>query len=529
MPHHQPSRTSRRPSRGPVRTRSQVAAAALSLFAGAAAAEPLGLAVFVHDQSPDVIYRLVDLNGDGDCHDPGELTVFIDDADPLLGIDNAQGLVALGPSEILATDNFEPDNILRLRDLNNDGDALDPGEATVFFDGVVAPGVTLVNPTDLFMADDGSFWTTDITVGVNPPPASFVYRLEDTTMDGDANDAGELTPFFELAPAGSGGPAIFDVVTDADDNVYVFDLSDPNQIESIDIIDASGTARTEWLGSDTLFALTNTYLFGGTYELEIDEAAGFVFFSPDRFAAGAPTALMAAFDANNSGDINSASELVVYFDETLSAEGLSIGSFRDFKRLPDGSFVATDAGRDRVYLLRRVNGDFDFNDAGEIRVIYDSDIAELNGLPRLILPLSVDAAALPVACSPADVTTTGLPNGAPDGVVDLSDFSFYLTLWAADDPAADLTSDGVCDPNAPDSVVTLSDFSCYLSLWSAGCPSRAARPGSASVRAGGWVAGRFRILLSPMGTARRIGPDGRSRLIFGLAYARSPGRPPGLR
>ena len=198
-----------------------------------------------------------------------------------------------------------------------------------------------------------------------------------------------------------------------------------------------------------------------------------MYFSPDRFATGSPTALMGAFDANGSGDINSASELIVYFDETLSAEGLSIGSFRDFKQLPDGSFVATDAGQDKVYLLRRVNGDAGFNDAGEIRVLYDSDIAELNGLPRLILPLSIDAAMTergPMACSPADVTTTGLPSGVPDGGVDLSDFSFYLSLWAATDPAADLTSDGVCDVNAPDLMVTLSDFLCYLSLWSAGCP-----------------------------------------------------------
>ena len=137
--------------------RGRLAALAFAAAAGSASAQALDFVVFVHDQTPDVIYRLADLNGDGDCHDPGELTVFIDDADPLLGIDNAQGLVALGPSEILATDNFEPDNILRLRDDNNDGDALDPGEATVFFDGVVAPGVTLVNPTDLFEADDGSF------------------------------------------------------------------------------------------------------------------------------------------------------------------------------------------------------------------------------------------------------------------------------------------------------------------------------------------------------------------------------------
>jgi len=75
----------------------------------------------------------------------------------------------------------------------------------------------------------------------------------------------------------------------------------------------------------------------------------------------------------------------------------------------------------------------------------------------------------PAAC-PGDLTTDGLPNGVPDGVVTLSDFSYYLGLWAASDPSADLTNDGACKPGEGGDGVTLSDFSCYLSVWAAGCP-----------------------------------------------------------
>lgn len=75
----------------------------------------------------------------------------------------------------------------------------------------------------------------------------------------------------------------------------------------------------------------------------------------------------------------------------------------------------------------------------------------------------------PVACSPADVTSTGTANGVPDGTVDLSDFSFYLSLWSAGDAQADVTTTGTAD-GVPDGSVDLSDFSFYLSLWSAGCP-----------------------------------------------------------
>ncbi|MEL7471674.1 MAG: GC-type dockerin domain-anchored protein [Planctomycetota bacterium] len=440
----------------------------IAVAAGLASAQPLDLVFFFHDQTPDVIYRAWDANGDGDCHDPGEVTVFVDDADMLLGIDNAQGLVALSATSIIATDNFEPDNIVRFVDTNLDGDALDAGEASVFFSGDIGGGETLSNPTDLFDAPDGSFWIVDVTVGVTPAPPSRVYRLEDLNEDQDADDPGERTDFFELAPAGMGGPAIFDLVVGAGGEVYVCDLSDPQQIESIDVIDPAGVARTEWLGSDTLFGLTGQYLFSGTYELEIDPAQGVVYFSPSTLNNNA--ALLGARDLNGSGDIDAPNEVVVFFDENASAEGINVGSLRDFKRLDDGRFVATDAGQDRVYVLEDLNTDFDFNDAGEIRVAYDGDTAAANGEPDLILPLSIDAAPLPAGCGPGDLTTTGSDLGVPDGLVDLSDFSYYLGLWAADAPRADVTPESTCDFNVPDGAVTLSDFACYLSVWATGCP-----------------------------------------------------------
>jgi len=70
----------------------------------------------------------------------------------------------------------------------------------------------------------------------------------------------------------------------------------------------------------------------------------------------------------------------------------------------------------------------------------------------------------------ADLTTDGSANGEPDGVVTLSDFSFYLSLWSSGDARADVTASGVCEPGTGGDGVTLSDFSCYLSLWSQGCP-----------------------------------------------------------
>ncbi len=74
-----------------------------------------------------------------------------------------------------------------------------------------------------------------------------------------------------------------------------------------------------------------------------------------------------------------------------------------------------------------------------------------------------------IGCNPADLTTTGTDNGCPDGVIDLSDFAYYLRLWGERDPIADITTTGSV-VGIPDGKVDLSDFSVYLSWWCCACP-----------------------------------------------------------
>ncbi|MEL7472592.1 MAG: GC-type dockerin domain-anchored protein [Planctomycetota bacterium] len=84
--------------------------------------------------------------------------------------------------------------------------------------------------------------------------------------------------------------------------------------------------------------------------------------------------------------------------------------------------------------------------------------------------LPIELCSLTGTCCPPDLTTEGTSNGQPDGAVTLSDFSYYLGLWATGETAADITTEGVCDFGAGGDGVTLSDFSCYLSAWATGCP-----------------------------------------------------------
>ncbi len=96
---------------------------------------------------------------------------------------------------------------------------------------------------------------------------------------------------------------------------------------------------------------------------------------------------------------------------------------------------------------------------GRVTTLWDVDANQT-------ITLGVDSGP---ACL-GDLTTTGSASGVPDGVVDLSDFSMYLTLWSSGAARADVTATGSCDPGGAGDGVDLSDFSCYLTLWSAGCP-----------------------------------------------------------
>lgn len=421
---------------------------ALIACAGLAAAAPHAGAidiVFVHDQITDEILRLIDRNGDGDATDPGEATVFYDDSlAPALGIDNAQGLVALGPASILATDNFKPDNIVRAQDLNNDGDALDPGEQFVWFDGSLPDGFTLTNPAELRrIASDRYLLLDNNTLDEVNPEA--VYLLEEINDD-LIIDAGEVSVLFELSPAGESQTTTFDVIQDAAGLLYTIDITDPNQIESLDVLDPEDNVKAEWFDSVDLLNLAGHVLTGTVNELEYIAASDEIVFGGS--ALGGSSAILAATDRNNSGTIDLASEIRVLWSEALSADAPNTGSPRDFFLGSDGSLFWTDGLRDRVYRLVDRNSDGDYNDAGETVVFYDAADASAAGLPPIELALSVSA----WRCAP-DLAE-------PFGVVDLADIQAFVTAFTTNAPLADVNSDGLWD---------LADIQAYITAFLAGC------------------------------------------------------------
>ena len=425
--------------------KTDLAALVIAATTVPAAAQPR-LVVFVHDQSSDEIIRIVDRNGDGDAHDPGEVTLFFDDGPPITGVDNAQGMVALDPWTLMATDNFAPDNIVMLFDLDRNGDAFGPNESIVWFDGTLPSGLTMTNPADLRLRADGSFFLLDNnTLDTTRPEA--IYVLDDA--NGNLNiDPGEITLFHELSPVGVSATTTFDVVEDNNGFVYTLDITDPNQIESIDVIDPITNQRSEWLSSQTLFNLRG-FVMGSTFELEFNPGRNEVIFGATNL--GSAQHILAARDINGSGVIDAPAEIRVLWSESSHADGFDTGSPRDFWRSPDGRLLWTDALRDRIMLLNDLNNDGDYNDAGETSVYFDAATASANALPTLTLPLSLAGAVL----CPADLA-------APFGTLNFFDLAAYIQSYNQQDPAADLA--------APFGEFNFFDLAAYLALYNAGCP-----------------------------------------------------------
>ncbi|MEC9372727.1 MAG: hypothetical protein VYC34_02750 [Planctomycetota bacterium] len=409
---------------------------ALILLAAAATA-PLAAAqdrivVFVFDQSADNLLRIEDINNNGVTTDPGEVVRYFAGAVPLTGVTNAQGLYALDAKTVLATDNFVPDNVILLSDTSGDNDALDGGESSVWWNGMIPVGVgMLTNPVNLTRGPGGAYYIIDNnTLDTTNPEA--VYRVEDQNNDNDVNDPGEVQLYFQLSPVGVSNTTTFDIEFDAAGAGYVVDITDPNQIESIDRIDPTASFKTEWVSSSTLFALTNLIIFSSfelTYNPNTDEII-----APLADGFSGLSRIVGLCDRNGSNTINAANEVRLLWGEGLNADGVA-GSPRDlFYYEGDGSIVFVDSGDDTVIRLYDANGDGDYNDLGETTVIYDSAIASANGQPAAEGLLSVAVARADIPC-PADLDG--------DGQVGPADLGALLGSWGMMGVPADFDGGGV--------------------------------------------------------------------------------------
>ncbi|CAN0603398.1 unnamed protein product, partial [Ectocarpus sp. 12 AP-2014] len=109
------------------------------------------------------------------------------------------------------------DGLYRSQDLNGDGDANDTGETSIFFNGDNASG--LENPSSNIFT---ILQSRSGELYVGDGTSDSVYRLSDNNRDGDAQDSGEAQVWFsEDNAAGLTLPTPNGIGEDSENNVYI--------------------------------------------------------------------------------------------------------------------------------------------------------------------------------------------------------------------------------------------------------------------------------------------------------------------
>ncbi|MEM8714058.1 MAG: hypothetical protein AAGG01_24200 [Planctomycetota bacterium] len=209
----------------------------------------------VTDTAGDSIWLLSDLNANGDYNDAGEVGLFFNDLGGTIDLTNNAGILRSDDGAVWVSDTTE-DFVLRLIDLNQDGDAFDANEATIWFDGTAGnpSGVELTSGRGMWRDTDGVFWVASANTGGGGNDA--IVRLEDVNGDGDANDAGEQLEYFVIAPGGAVGDSIPAAVSrGADGAIYYVETGSSGVVTKgvwrLEDLDASGTIDQP--GEATLF------------------------------------------------------------------------------------------------------------------------------------------------------------------------------------------------------------------------------------------------------------------------------------
>lgn len=363
---------------------------ALSLVGSLPAAAQSGpQAVYVTDSIRDEVLRLEDLDGDRLFNSSAEVRVFYDGDVGSLGT-GLMGRLLVDPSTQTVYVADISRKIYTLRDANQDGDANDPGEEGVYFDG--NPGGNLSGVTTEamigFNLHQGVVW-----VAVNNTSSAgqeMILRLEDLDQDGDANDAGEAEVYFAPPPPGAlNDPGPADVRVGQDGAVYyletAFNSLSKGGVYRLDDLDQDGTIDP--LTEVTKFFSPDTFAPPDYWTLEQDLLGYW-------YMADAENDVVWRFrDEDGDGVVDPATKAVVLWDAVGSLPGQSY--LLDFGVAADGSLYGLELANppSRLLRMRDVDGDGTIDPVAEVQELYSPSqspvlLATLRGLALVQAPFS---------------------------------------------------------------------------------------------------------------------------------------------
>ena len=412
--------------------RTFMLAAMLMAAAGQAAAQ---VVVMITDRTTDGVWLLSDSNGDWTINEATELVRWF-------GAGNAAGLPGtLNPNTIgtlrSASDKYtlvgDQDTSARriywTRDLNNDNDAMDAGEAGVYADITTAVGQWFAFPTGCTFDPTG---TPVIVNGGNGFGPDAIWRCSDTNADGDANDTGESTALVTVNGfSTSNGSYSPQEIVYAEPGVLMLRNSSANLhgIWRIRDVDGNGVADqanefTLWFGSGNQSAYTPSAGFA----IDRDAIRPGAFYY-QNVATGGVDEIWRVRDANSDGDAQDAGEAVLVY---ITAEtGFTI---IDVASLADGSLLITDNSGKRVYRLTDVDNDDKFTSAGERAEFFANTMLQVGDVRNVSIWRDV------AVCNDIDFNNNGVFPEDQD-VVDFFDVLAGATCAACD--VIDFNNNGV--------------------------------------------------------------------------------------
>ncbi len=393
------------------------------------------IVAYVSTLTEDSIVRLHDLNGDGDFNDAGESALFWGpgNADGFPGVGSAQTLLVLALDDLLAADGEETGafvtRVYRLRDRNGDGDAMDPGEATVYWNSLLPLGVNFDRPKSITVGPDLALYLADNnTINFDNDTPEAVWRLRDLNADGDVNDPGEVTLYKELSP-----PAVpFGFVSEdyhwaPGGRLFFSNQSSSTNTGHVWIIEPD-LSLTRFASDDEIvgisFDKTGMDLHPATHNPVF---AGWDIFDVRR--------VIELIDINGNGVIDGLSEVLTRYRSDAAADPVVWGipsRIMDVAFAPDGALWIVDITDESIYRFVDLTGDGDYNDPGESRLIYRASLAGAAGGFAMDFPRTVGFALL---AAPGDADA--------DDDVDLDDFAMFAPCFGGSGALA--PPDG-CDP-----------------------------------------------------------------------------------
>jgi hypothetical protein len=359
-------------------------AAVLLLLAAPASAQETALYV----SRPGQILKLADLNADGDYFDFAEKAVYAE------GLPNSIGAISAIGSALYFVDGPSA-SIYVATDLNGDGDALDFSEVRLY---AQLPGATLVG---LAGDSEGAILTIDSASGT-------LYRIVDVNGDGDAFDANEIV----AVASGLTSPIAIAFRPDGRLLVAVQNAAIPVRIlrdytadgDYLDFAENISYAESVPAGSDLVVA-SNQLAF---------------------LARPGEGRIMALTDLTQDDDVLDFAEIVPFAENLPSPARLALDG-------AGGLFVACQDANGTIYRLQDLNADGDCLDFAESLPVADG-LTQIAGMIFLAPP--------PAACLKGDIDGNSAVTTADIAPL----VQILLGIVVPTDPCpADTNNDGLLD------------------------------------------------------------------------------------